>query len=91
MRVVVDDVSTSYLYVGTPELDLLRKSGVAAVHSTPIISHSARLWGLISTYFRKPQPESQYDPAPLDRLAVQLADHMEKFDSEFTGRSAAKS
>jgi len=34
----------------------------------------------------KPQPESQYDPAPLDRLAVQLADHMEKFDSEFGGK-----
>jgi hypothetical protein len=65
----------------------MRKVGVAAVHSTPLIAHSGRIWGVFSTHFREPQPESQYDPAPLDRLAVQLADHLEslKFRSQNTG------
>lgn len=77
MRVIVEDVSTSYLFVRTPELDLMREIGVAAVHSTPLISRSGRLWGVFSTHFRQPQPETRYDPAPLDRLAVHLADCLE--------------
>lgn len=77
MRVIVDDVSTSYLFVGTPELDLMREIGVAAVHSTPLISRSGRFLGVFSTHFRQPQPETRYDPAPLDRLAVHLADCLE--------------
>jgi GAF domain-containing protein len=63
MRVIVDDVSTSYLFVGTPEIDVMRKVGVAAVHSTPLIAHSGRIWGVFSTHFREPQPESQYSTA----------------------------
>lgn len=74
---IVDDVSTSYLFVGTPELGLLRGLGIAAVHSTPLISHSGNLGGVVSTHFHEPQPENSYDPAPLDRLAVQLADRLE--------------
>jgi GAF domain-containing protein len=77
MRVIVDDVSTSYLFVGTPELDLMREMGVAAMHSTPLISRSGRFWGVFSTHFRQPQPETRYDPAPLDRLAVSVADCLE--------------
>jgi GAF domain-containing protein len=77
MRVIVDDVSTSYLFVGTPELDLLRDIGVSAVHSTPLINSFGRCWGVLSTHFRQPQPETRYDPAPLDRLACQLADCLE--------------
>jgi GAF domain-containing protein len=80
MRVIADDVSTFYLFVGTPELDVLRQMGVAAVHSTPLIARSGRLWGVFSTHFREPQPENQYDPVPLDRLAVQLADYLEGFE-----------
>jgi hypothetical protein len=59
MRVIVDDVSTSYLFVGTPELGLLRGLGIAAVHS-----------------IRSSAIPASYDPAPLDRLAVQLADQL---------------
>jgi GAF domain-containing protein len=43
MGVFVGDVSTSYLFVGTPELDMLHAGGIAAVHSTPLISSSGRL------------------------------------------------
>lgn len=76
MRVFVEDVSTSYLFVGTPELDMLRACGIVAVQSTPLISSDGRLWGVFTTHFRKPQIESEFDPAPLDRLAVQVADSL---------------
>lgn len=78
MRVFVGDVSTSYLFVGTLELDMLRAGGIAAVHSTPLISSNGHLWGVLSTHFREPQIESGFDHAPLDRLAVQVADSLEQ-------------
>jgi GAF domain-containing protein len=78
MHVFVEDVATSYLYVGTQELDMLRAIGVAAAQSTPLISHNGRLWGVLTTYFREPQRESEFDHAPLDRLAVQMADRLEQ-------------
>jgi GAF domain-containing protein len=76
--VFVEDVSTSYLFVGTRELDMLRAGGIAAAQSTPLISSNGRLWGVFTTHFHKPQIESEFDPAPLDRLAVQVADSLER-------------
>ncbi|MBB3320230.1 GAF domain-containing protein [Rhizobium sp. BK181] len=73
MRVFVEDVSTSYLFVGTVELDMMSADGIAAVQSTPLISSNGRLWGVLSTHFRKAQVESEFDHAPLDRLALQMA------------------
>ena len=74
MRVFVGDISTSYLFVGTRELAMLRAGGIAAVQSTPLISSNGRFWGVLSTHFRETQRESEFDLAPLDRLAVQIAD-----------------
>lgn len=78
MRAFVEDVSTSYLFVGTRELDMLRAGGIAAVQSTPLISSSGHLWGVFTTHFRERQIESEFDHAPLDRLAVQVADSLEQ-------------
>jgi len=78
MRVFVEDVSTSYLFVGTRELEMLSANGVVAVQSSPLISRNGRFWGVLSTHFHKPQRESEFDHAPLDRLAVQVADSLEQ-------------
>ena len=95
MRVFVEDVSTSYLFVGTRELDVLRADGIAAVQSTPLISSNGRLWGVFTTHFREPQIESEYDHAPLDRLAVQVANTLEQRErlvpgQHFHGKQAPK-
>ena len=78
MRVFVEDISTSYLFVGTRELDMLSASGIAAVQSTPLISSNGHLWGVITTHFRETQIESEFDHAPLDRFALQVADSLEQ-------------
>jgi hypothetical protein len=78
MRVFVEDVSTSYLFVGTRELDMLRAGGIAAAQSTPLISSNGRLWRVFTTHFHKPQIEGEFDHAPLDRLAIQVADSLER-------------
>lgn len=85
MRVFVEDVSTSYLFVGTRELDMLRAGGVAAAQSTPLISSSGRLWGVLTTHFHKPHTESEFDPATLDRLSVQVADSLEQREASPPG------
>lgn len=73
MRVFVENVSTSYLFVGTPELDMLRANGVAAAQSTPLISGNGQFWGVLSTHFRKAQIESAFDHLTLDSLVAQIA------------------
>lgn len=78
MRVFVEDVSTSYLFVGTRELDVLRASDIAAIVSTPLISSNSRFLGVVSAHFQKPKVESEFDQAPLDRFAVQFADNLER-------------
>ena len=85
MRVFVEDVSTSYLFVGTRELEMLRANGIAAVQSTPLISINGRLWGVFSTHFREPQRESEFDHSPLDWLSVQVADCLEPRAGLFPG------
>jgi GAF domain-containing protein len=78
MRVFVDNVETSYLFVRTCERNLMREGGIAAAHSTPIIDKSGRLRGVITVHFNKPQEPDTYDPAPVDNLAVGLADRFER-------------
>jgi len=77
MRVVVPNVTNSYLFIGTRELSLLQQAGVAAVHSSPLITGSGRLCGVITMHFREQLREGEYEPAALDRLALRLADRFD--------------
>jgi len=78
VRVFVEDVSTSYLFVGTRELDVLRASGISAIVSTPLISSNSRFLGVVTAHFQEPKVESELDQASLDRFAVQFADNLER-------------
>jgi GAF domain-containing protein len=80
IHVFVGDVSESYLFVGSPELEVLRRLGIAAAQSTPLISSAGRFWGVVSTYFRKPQTEGGFDHPSLYRLVVQVADSLEQWE-----------
>jgi hypothetical protein len=44
-------VTTSYIFVRTPELEIMGIAGVAAAHSTPIVGSSGRLWGVFTVHF----------------------------------------
>jgi GAF domain-containing protein len=78
MRVFVEDVSTSYLFVGTPELDMLRQLGIGAAQSTPLISSTGRFWGVFTTHFRDRRTDRDFDQRALDRLATQVADRLDQ-------------
>ena len=81
-RVVVPDVETCDFIVDTPALEDLRKTGVAAVQSTPLISRSGRLLGMISTHWRRPHRPPEHDLRLLDVLVRQAADLIERTHAE---------
>jgi GAF domain-containing protein len=60
---------------------MLRDVGIAAAQSTPLISSGGRLWGVLTTHFHEPQIGREFDYALLDRLAVQIADSLQRRES----------
>jgi signal transduction histidine kinase/ActR/RegA family two-component response regulator len=89
-RVVIDDVTTSPVFVGTPTLDVLLTARVRAVQSTPLVSRSAQLLGMLSTHYRTPRVLADRDLRLLDVLARQAADWIERTQAQEELRHAKK-
>ncbi len=87
-RVVVPDVETCDFIVGTPALDDHRRTGIRAVQSTPLVSRSGVVLGVISTHWRQPHQPSDRELRMLDVLARQAADLMEQKQAETALRDA---
>ncbi len=77
-RMVVDDITQSEIFAGQPSLRVLLDAGVRAVQSTPLISSTGRLLGMISTHFAEPHRPTQRGLSQLDLLARQAADYLER-------------
>ncbi|MDD1673113.1 MAG: PAS domain S-box protein, partial [Methanomicrobiales archaeon] len=76
-RVVIEDVETSALFIETPSLSVLRDAGVRAIQSTPFVSRSGVLLGILTTQWGIPHIPSEHDLWRLDLLARQAADIIE--------------
>jgi PAS domain S-box-containing protein len=81
-RVVVPDIEKSPLFVGTPSLVVLRGAGVRAVQSTPMVSRSGRLLGILTTQWGVPYSPDEHNLWQLDLLARQAADLIEHAQAE---------
>src|SRR5215475_566014 len=81
-RVVVPDIETCDSMVGTPDLDEYRRSNIRAVQSTPLISRSGQLLGMISTHWREPHQPTECALRRLDVLARQATDLIERSRTE---------
>jgi PAS domain S-box-containing protein len=81
-RVVVEDVTESPVFVGTPALEIQLRAGIRAVQSTPLFGSSGDLVGMISTHYRTPHRPDERDLRLLDLLARQAADMIERVRSE---------
>jgi PAS domain S-box-containing protein len=80
-RIIVPDVEASEL-IGTPDAIEYRRSGIRAMQSTPLISRSGRLLGMISTHWREVHQPSERAIRSLDILARQAADLIERSEAE---------
>jgi len=75
---IVDDVTESPIFAGTPALQVQLDAGVRAVQSTPLLSRSGNLLGMLSTHYRTPRRPEEQDLQRLDLLARLTADIIER-------------
>jgi PAS domain S-box-containing protein len=81
-RVVAPDFETFDGIADTPSCEAHLKAGVRSAQSTPLISRSGNLLGMISTHWRTPHEPAERDLRRLDVLARQAADIIERKHSE---------
>jgi two-component sensor histidine kinase len=89
-RLVVEDVAHSTLLAGTAALEVLSAAGVRAVQSTPLVSSTGRVLGVVSTHFTAPRQPSEAELRRLDLLARQAGDYLERLDAEERQRLLAR-
>ena len=88
-RVIVEDVSESDIFRGLPSLEILLQAGVRAVQSTPFVSSTGDIVGMISTHFSRPHRLSERESRLMDLLARQAADYLERRRAEEALRELA--
>jgi PAS domain S-box-containing protein len=81
-RIIVEDVTTSPIFVGQPSMNVLIDAGVRAVISTPLISSAGNLLGMISTHYCRPHRSNERELGLVDLLARQAADYLERKHAE---------
>src|SRR5215468_12402824 len=77
-RVMVPDIETCDFMAGTADLDEYRRSNIRAVQSTPLVSRSGQLLGMISTHWLAPHQPTERALRRLDVLARLAADLIER-------------
>lgn len=81
-RSIVTDVESCEFIAGSADLDHFRLSGIKAIQSTPLLSRTGELLGMISTHWRELHQPTEDDLRLLDVLARQGADLIERIRSE---------
>lgn len=87
-RVIVVDDEKSELCAGTEVLAALRQAGVRTALSTPLISRSGELLGVLSTHCKTARRPSERALEMLDRLSRYAADILERRRLEWKLRRA---
>ena len=60
-RVVIEDVIQSSIFIGSDALEVLLNEGVRSVQSTPLVSRSGKLLGILSTHFSEIHALSEHE------------------------------
>jgi GAF domain-containing protein len=87
--VIVADVADSTIIVGA-DREAHLQHGVYAAQTTPLVSRTGHLVGMISTHWRHPYHPPEQDLASLDVLARQAADLIERSQTEDHTRFLAR-
>ena len=81
-RCIVPDVLDSDLLAGSEDREVLLAMGIRAVQTTPLLSRTGALLGMISTHWREPHEPTESEFRALDVLARQAADLIERTRNE---------
>jgi two-component sensor histidine kinase/CheY-like chemotaxis protein len=77
-RAIAEDVANCAFMAGKPDRDAMLAEGIQAGQSTPLITRSGKLVGMISTHWVRPHRPSERDLRMLDILARPTADLIER-------------
>jgi PAS domain S-box-containing protein len=77
-RVIVPDVERCDFMAGTEDLATCLQTGIQAVQSTPLLSRSGKMLGMLSTHWHTEYQPSERDLRLFDILARQAADLIER-------------
>ena len=77
-RAIVPDFEEWPEIAGTPDLDAFRSAGIRSAQTTPLLSRSGKLLGMISNHWSEPHQPSERDLRLLDIVARQAADLLER-------------
>jgi GAF domain-containing protein len=80
-RVIVEDITESPMFAGTPCLKVMLDAGLRAVQSTPLVGRDGHTLGILSTHYSKATHLTPRDLAMLDRVSSQAALFIEAYDS----------
>jgi PAS domain S-box-containing protein len=90
-RVIIEDITKSPIFIGTPALDVQLKAGIRSVQSTPIIGRSGKIIGMFSTHYKTPHQLDQRTTKLLDVFAKQAAESIELLDTQILLKSILES
>jgi PAS domain S-box-containing protein len=79
-RVVIEDIEADPSYA--PHRAIAASAGYRAVQSTPLLSRSGELLGMLSTHFHQPHRPTERDMRVLDLYTRQVADLIERKQAE---------
>lgn len=81
-RIIVSDVETCDFMAGSEDRAVFLQAGIHAAQSTPLVSRTGKLLGMISTHWRQPHQPSERDLRLMDVLARMAADLIERSQAE---------
>ena len=81
-RVIIEDVANSTIFAGTPALGVMLRAEARAVQSTPLVTRSGEMIGMLSTHYRQPHRPAEHELRLLDILGRQTADVIERRRAE---------
>jgi signal transduction histidine kinase len=77
-RVIVPDVTACGFMGGSADQEMCLRMGMRAIQTTPLLSRSGALLGMISTHWREVHEPSPFELRSLDVLARQAADLIDR-------------
>jgi len=77
-RIILPDVLASKALRDSPDLQIFLQNGIRAVQTTPLISRSGKLLGMLSTHWQSPHDPTSHELRALDLLARQAADLIDR-------------
>jgi two-component sensor histidine kinase len=81
-RTVIPDMESCDYVVGTPAHDALRVCEIRAAQSTPLVSRTGALIGMITNHWKEPHEPAEVELQLVDVLARQAADLIDRSRNE---------